>query len=137
MWNIEIEDGEQLSGMCQAAVMTVITDRVTFVEKLVEYRESWSRCGGWTYMREGRGGKEKEEAEDRLGPAVTKYPGSRGRNKSKIVSSMGSKEGKEGTGEEKPIFGNRYYRCRFAETDPFTEPTYFSRRQNSHCCPSS
>lgn len=48
--------------------------------------------------REGRGGKEKEEAEDRLGPAVTKYPGSRGRNKSKIVSSMGygSKKGKEG-----------------------------------------
>lgn len=60
MWNIEIEDGEQLSGMCQAAVMTVITDRVTFVEKLVEYRESWSRCGGWTYerrtRREGEGG---------------------------------------------------------------------------------
>lgn len=48
--------------------------------------------------REGRGGKEKEEGEDRLGPAVTKYPGSRGRNKSKIVSSMGygSKKGKEG-----------------------------------------
>lgn len=56
-------------------------------------------------------------------PSVTKYPRSRGRNKSKIVSSMGYDRRRKGKRTEKPVFGNRYFRCRF-ESDAF-QPTFF------------
>lgn len=115
------------------SVMTVITDRVPRHVCREACRISRARRDvAARRTREGR--KEEGEASTRSGG--NEISRSRGRNKSKIVSSMGygSKEEKEGAGRKgKADIWKSILPMSFAETDPF-EPTYFSRRQNSHCC---
>lgn len=116
--------------------MTVITDRVL----RHVCRKAW-----WNIEREsarrsmgGRGTSGREtKASTRAG--VTKYPGPEGEIKAgsfprwdpSIEGGKGIRE-KEG---KKPVFGNRYHRCRSERPMPFNRLISL-RRQNSlpHCC---
>lgn len=94
-------------------MMTVITDRVPRHVCREACRISRARRDSWRLDGRGKDGRRRER--HRLGPAVTKYPDPEGEIKARSFPRWGTdrrRKRKERGGREKPIFGNRYHRCR-------------------------